>query len=140
MTACNGQPPAIWSSLDWGDESSSWTSPAYLIRGILRRGLPILTGLSATYLYRAKRDYGPEDTPDDIRGLPAGHFVVIAGYNWHQRTLLVADPYQPSPYGPAHEYWISMDRVVAAVLLGIVTHDANLLVIYPPPAKLPPTE
>jgi hypothetical protein len=104
----------------------------YLIRAILRRRLPIITGLSATYLYRAKRDYGPEDVPDDIRGLPAGHFVVIAGYNWKQRTLLVADPYRPSPYGPAHEYWISMDRVVAAVLLGIVTHDANLLVIYPP--------
>ncbi|MBA2690095.1 MAG: hypothetical protein H0U63_04765, partial [Burkholderiales bacterium] len=103
----------------------------YLLRAILRRGLPILTGLSSTYLYRSKREYGPDDTPDDVRGLPAGHFVVIAGYNWQQRTLLIADPYQPNPYGPAHEYWISMDRVIAAILLGIVTHDANLLVVHP---------
>ena len=103
----------------------------YLIRAILRRGLPILTGLSSTFLYRSKREYGADDTPDDVLGLPSGHFVVIAGYNWEQRALLVSDPYQPNPYGPAHEYWISMDRVIAAVLLGIVTHDANLLVVYP---------
>jgi hypothetical protein len=48
-----------------------------------------------------------------------------------RRRLLVVDPYQPNPYGKSHEYWISIDRVVAAILLGIVTHDANLLVVYP---------
>lgn len=101
----------------------------YLIRAILRRGLPIITGLSSTFLYRAKREYGADDIADDVHGLPSGHFVVIAGYNWEGRTLLVADPYHP--YGPTHEYWISMDRVIGAVLLGIVTHDANLLVIHP---------
>src|SRR4030067_1167733 len=50
-----------------------------LIRGLLRRNLPIITGLSSTYLYRAAREYGPDDVPDDIRGLPAGAFVRIAG-------------------------------------------------------------
>lgn len=104
----------------------------YLIRGILRRRLPILTGLSSTCLYRAAREYGPDDQPDDVRGLPAGHFVVIAGYDFAQRKVLVADPYQPNPYGGVHEYWINVHRVVNAVLLGIVTHDANLLVIHPP--------
>jgi hypothetical protein len=44
---------------------------------------------------------------------------------------MVVDPYQPNPWGPSHEYWIGVDRVVAAILLGIVTHDANLLVVYP---------
>ncbi|HEX8980579.1 MAG TPA: hypothetical protein VF811_12780 [Parasulfuritortus sp.] len=97
-----------------------------LVRGILRRGLPILTGLSSTYLYRSAREYGPDDTPDDIRGKPGGHFVILAGYDRRQRSVLVADP-----YGPKHEYWMSIDRVLAAVLLGIVTHDANLLVIQP---------
>ena len=48
--------------------------------------------------------------------------------------MLVVDPYQPNPYGPALEYWISIDRVISAILLGIVTHDANLLVIHPPDA------
>ncbi|MHB0983775.1 MAG: cysteine peptidase family C39 domain-containing protein [Thiobacillus sp.] len=105
-----------------------------LIRGLLRRNLPIITGLSSTYLYRAAREYGPDDVPDDIRGLPAGHFVVIAGYDRKKRSVLVADPYGLHPYSPSHEYWVSIDRVIGAVLLGIVTHDANLLVIYPPRA------
>ena len=39
------------------------------------------------------------------------------------------------PHGPNRRYWISIDRVIGAVLLGIVTYDANLLVITP---KSPP--
>ena len=106
-----------------------------LIRGLLRRNLPIITGLSSTYLYRAAREYGPDDLPDDVRGLPAGHFVVIAGYDRHKRTVLVVDPYTRHPYGPSHEYWINIDRLIGAVLLGIVTHDANLLAVYPPGSR-----
>lgn len=102
-----------------------------LIHGMLRRKHPILTGLSSTHLYRTPREYGPSDSPDDIRGLPAGHFVVIAGYDMERRKVLVMDPYQQNPYGRSHEYWIGIDRVIGAVLLGIVTHDANLLVIHP---------
>lgn len=103
----------------------------YLIRGILRRRLPIITGLSSTYLYRTAREFGPNDVPDDVRGAPAGHFVVLAGYDRPARTVLVADPYGPHPYGSSREYWIKIDRAVGAILLGIVTHDANLLVIHP---------
>ena len=103
----------------------------HLVRTILHRKLPIVTGLSSTYLYRSEREYGADSAPDDIQGLPAGHFVVIAGWDPRRRRVLVVDPYQPNPYGPSHEYWISVDRVVAAILLGIVTHDANLLVVYP---------
>jgi len=105
-------------------------SPA-LVRGLLRFKLPIITGLSSTYLYRARREFGAASTPDDVRGVPVGHFVVIAGHDPQQRRVLVVDPYQPHPYGKSHEYWISIDRAVAAILLGIVTHDANLLVVYP---------
>jgi Peptidase_C39 like family len=105
-----------------------------LFRGLLRRNVPIITGLSSTYLYRAMREYGPNDEPDDIRGLPSGHFVVIAGYDRKNRSVLVVDPYDLHPYGPSHEYWINIDRALGAVLLGIVTHDANLLVITPPKA------
>ncbi len=103
-----------------------------LIERMLRRKLPILTGLSSTYLYRVKREYGPDDLPDDVRGVPSGHFVVIAGYNHATRKVLVVDPYTLNPYGGPHEYWIGIDRVLGAVLLGIVTHDANLLIIHPP--------
>ncbi len=104
----------------------------YMIHDLLHQNIPIITGLSSTYLYRAAREYGPNDEPDDVRGFPAGHFVVLAGYDRKERTLMVADPYGRHPYGPSHEYWINIDRVLGAVLLGIVTHDANLLVIHPP--------
>jgi hypothetical protein len=104
-----------------------------LIQAILRRRLPILTGLSSTYLYRTAREFGPNDVPDDIRGLPSGHFVIIAGYHHATRTVLVMDPYQLNPYRETSAgYWISIDRVICAILLGIVTHDANLLIIHPP--------
>jgi hypothetical protein len=103
-----------------------------LVRGILRRRLPILTGLSSTFLYRSAREYGPNDTPDDLRGNPAGHFVVLAGYDRRARDVLVVDPYGPHPYGSSRRYWINIDRVLGAVLLGIVSHDANLLVVNPP--------
>lgn len=102
-----------------------------LIDGMLRRKQPIITGLSSTFLYRTPREFGIDDTPDDIRGLPAGHFVVIAGYDFERRKVLVIDPYQLNPYGGSHEYWIGIDRVINAILLGIVTHDANLLIIHP---------
>ncbi|HSN73250.1 MAG TPA: hypothetical protein VLT59_17170 [Steroidobacteraceae bacterium] len=102
-----------------------------LVRGLLRRRLPILTGLSSTFLYRSPREYGDDDRPDDIRGEPAGHFVVLAGYNRRKRSVLIVDPYEPHPYGPQRGYWINIDRVMGAILLGIVTHDANLLVISP---------
>lgn len=102
-----------------------------LIHGLLRRDLPILTGLSSTYLYRTAREYGPGDRPDDVRGTPSGHFVVISGYDRQRQSVLFADPYAPHPYGPSHHYWVGIDRLIGAVLLGIVTHDANLLVIRP---------
>jgi hypothetical protein len=102
-----------------------------LLRRILECELPIITGLSSTYLYQSAREYGPEDEPDDIRGLPAGHFVIVAGWDRDRRKVLVIDPYEPNPYGASHSYWLGIERVVAAILLGIVTHDANLLVVYP---------
>jgi hypothetical protein len=102
-----------------------------LIRRLVHHGLPLLTGLSATYLYRAPREQ-PDGQCDDVGGTPAGHFVVIAGYDERRRTLLIVDPYQTTPYGPSRAYWIDADRAIGAILLGIVTHDANLLVVHPP--------
>ena len=67
-----------------------------------------------------------DDQSDDICCGSPRHFVVIAGYDFPSRKVLVADPYEPNPYGGTREYWMRMERVGAAVLLGIVTHDANL--------------
>jgi hypothetical protein len=107
-----------------------------LVHGILQRRLPIITGLSATYLYGTPRET-EEGVSDDVAGLPVGHFVVLAGYNTNRRSFLVADPYQRAPYAPSHAYWIGVERVMGAILLGIVTHDANLLVVHPKPVEAP---
>ncbi len=102
-----------------------------LIRRFLSSGRPIITGLSSTYLHRSPREFGPEAIDDDVRGEPAGHFVILAGYNRETREVLVADPLNPNPLSNTHEYLVSIDRVICAVLLGVVTHDANLLIIEP---------
>jgi hypothetical protein len=106
-----------------------------LIRRYLTRGVPILTGLSATFLYRDMREYGPDFAPDDIRGVPAGHFVVLCGYDRETRSVLVADPLMPNPLATEHLYELNIDRVINAILLGIVTYDANLLVLRPGKSK-----
>jgi hypothetical protein len=102
-----------------------------LIRKYLSREVPILTGLSATYLYGNAREHGPEGRPDDICGKPAGHFVVLCGYDKETREVLVADPLQTNPLFKTNQYMISIDRVICSILLGILTYDANLLIIEP---------
>lgn len=102
-----------------------------LLRNVLRKQLPILTGLSASYLYRTQREFGPEDEYDDIRGFPSGHFVVLSGYHKADRTVSIADPLLPNPVAPTQFYPVNIDRVICAILLGVLTYDANLLVIHP---------
>jgi hypothetical protein len=102
-----------------------------LIRRFLKRSIPILTGLSSTYLYHCQREHGPECEPDDVHGLPVGHFVVLCGYDKQQRTVQVADPYVPNPLGDEHYYEVGLDRLIGAILLGVLTYDANLLIIEP---------
>ncbi len=101
-----------------------------LLRRLLRNRQPVLTGLSATYLYRAMREWGPDDQDDDIRGHPVGHFVLLTGYERETRTVLVADPMAGNPLG-SQTYSVAIDRVIGAILLGVLTYDANLLVIRP---------
>lgn len=103
-----------------------------LLRKHLNRQQPILTGLCGTYLYRSAREHGPACNFDDIRGEPLGHFVLLHGYDQQERTVNVADPLLPNPVGVHnHHYEVTMDRLIAAILLGIVTDDANMLVIQP---------
>lgn len=102
-----------------------------LLRGLIRKRLPVLTGLSFTYLYRSMREFGPNSRDDDIRGYPGGHFVILSGYNRKDRTVLIKDPYHRNPGAGASTYHVNIDRVICAILLGVLTYDANLLVIYP---------
>lgn len=98
----------------------------------LKRDRPVLTGLSATYLYGCAREVGAEKLEyDDIRGRPTGHFVVLCGYDSRQREVLVADPLQDNPRFGSHYYAVGLERVLGAVLLGVITYDANFLVLEP---------
>ena len=105
-------------------------SPA-LIRYHLDEGHPILTGLSATYLYQAPRELGIHD--DDIRGDAQGHFVVLAGYDRDGKQVLIADPLGGTQWVNLSHYPVKMDRLITSILLGVLTYDANLLVLKPKP-------
>lgn len=103
-----------------------------LIRQHLNRDVPIITGLSATYLYQEAREYGPDDEPDDVRGSPSGHFVVLSGYDRKKREVHIHDPLQSNPHSPTRRYSVDVNRAMNAILLGVLTYDANLLVIEKP--------
>jgi hypothetical protein len=102
-----------------------------LIKGYLKRGVPILTGLSATYLYGTAREIPQFDIYDSIKGEPAGHFVVITGYDEEKNCVYVADPMEPNPLGKGQVYNVDFTRLLNSIMLGIVTYDANLLIVEP---------
>lgn len=106
-----------------------------LIRRHLKKGVPIMTGLSATYLYGSAREIQETMETDDIRGEPSGHFVVLSGYDKRTRQVRVADPWRANPYSADGEYPVDIRRLIGAVFLGIATYDANLLVIRPRSAR-----
>ncbi|MDX2147455.1 MAG: C39 family peptidase [Planctomycetota bacterium] len=107
-----------------------------LIRSYLVQGVPILAGLSSTFLYRAQREMDETNADDDIQGSPQGHFVMLVGYDSTTREVLVADPLDHNPPFHTAKYRLDIDRLVNAILLGILTYDANLLIIKPkPPAQ-----
>lgn len=96
-----------------------------LLRSYLVRGVPLLVGVSATFLYRSARELA-DGREDDLLGAPQGHFVVLAGYR--DQEVLVRDPWNPGATEGA-SYWVPMRRLVHAVLLGVLTYDGNVLAI-----------
>lgn len=102
-----------------------------ILRRYLKKNQPIIAGLSSTYLYRSMREFGENQDYDDIRGEPTGHFVVLHGYNRETRMVSVADPLMENPMSEGQFYEVKIDRVINAILLGIVTYDANLIIITP---------
>ncbi len=108
-----------------------------LTREVLRnhlardRPVPVLTGLSATFLYRDQRVDPLTNRYDDLGGQPEGHFVVLSGYDRITKLVTVHDPWIKSPFADPHRYHVHIDRLINAILLGVLTFDANLLVIRP---------
>jgi len=103
---------------------------AALLHEHLGAGLPLLAGLSSTYLYRSIRETA-DGEPSDTRGQPVGHFVVLCGYDAATDRVRVADPYEENPHSHDHYYDVDVNRLLAAILLGIATYDANLVLIRP---------
>jgi hypothetical protein len=110
---------------------------AGLLRRYLKRSLPVLSGLSATYLYNSAREYseGNDLILDDIRGKSMGHFVVLAGYDKQDRTVLIADPFLQNPVSSGQYYRVNILRLVCAIMLGTLTFDGDLLIIKPAARK-----
>lgn len=102
-----------------------------LLKKFLQKDQPILTGLSATYLYRSAREIGATNEYNSVEGEPSGHFVILSGYDRKLKSLLVADPFHLNPFAGSNYYWVEIQRVISSILLGIVTYDANLLIIEP---------
>lgn len=109
-----------------------------LLRKYLKQETPILCGLSATYLYHCAREYHPNPNQptmqyNDVKGTPTGHFVVLCGYDLDTRQVLVADPAHQNPLGGGkQQYSVSIDRLLGAIMLGIMTYDGNLLILQKP--------
>jgi len=108
----------------------------HLIVRSLIAGVPILSGLSATFLYQEAREIsqprderGRTSIANDVLGEPAGHFVVLYGYETQTGQVMLADPLQNNPIAKTHLYVAPLSQVAAAILLGIATYDANLLMI-----------
>lgn len=105
-----------------------------LLKNYFKQQIPILTGLSATYLYRSARERFTDDGTslyDDIQGTPCGHFVVLCGYDESNRQVVVADPHRENPLSHDNYYKVSINRLINAIMLGVLTYDAHLLIIQP---------
>lgn len=114
------------------------TLNSQLLKYYFDKKIPILTGLSATYLYRCARErFTPEGKSfyDDIHGTPCGHFVVLCGYDDLNRRVVVADPARENPLSHDNYYKVSSNRLINAIMLGVLTYDANLLIIEPKGTK-----
>ncbi|MEZ4416681.1 MAG: peptidase-C39 like family protein [Gemmatimonadota bacterium] len=123
---------AYASFLEAGGELRFDPLTVRLIEEYFDMGLPVLCGLSSTYLYGTPREVEAEGGRmlyDDVRGTPQGHFVVLCGTRVGR--FLIADPYQANPISGDHYYEVEPAHLVRSILLGVVTYDGNLMVVAP---------
>lgn len=122
---------AYMKFVELGGEVRCEDLTAGLVRRNMQKRQPVLAGLSATYLYGTPREAGDPMEFDDVRGEPQGHFVVLCGYRSDDREVVVADPLRPNPLSDGPRYHVGIDRLVCSIMLGVLTYDANLLIVRP---------
>ncbi len=102
-----------------------------LLVDLLDHRRPLITGLSATHLYREVREIPETNKEDDLRGEPVGHFVVLSGYSAGGGRFAVTDPSSDAPFGQGGRYRVDSDRLINSILLGVTTYDGVLVEIWP---------
>lgn len=105
-----------------------------LLKSFFEKNIPVLTGLNSTYLYNSPREFVDSDdkiTYDSIKGTSSGHFVILGGYDDFKKRIIVADPYSDNPLSYGKYYAVNSHRLINSIMLGIITFDANLLIIQP---------
>lgn len=102
-----------------------------LLQRLFAARRPVICGLSATYLYQTMREL-PDNQESDIVGNPVGHFVVVSGYDPETREVHIHDPLRRYELSASGSYTLPFLKFSNAVMLGILTYDANLLVIGQP--------
>jgi hypothetical protein len=120
--------------LELGGKLTSHELSPNLLKSYFRKKIPILAGVSATYLYGTVREYTTKQNviiSDDIRGYPSGHFVVLCGYDDKNKKVVIADSYRENPVSNDNYYSVNISRLLNSILLGIITYDANILIIEP---------
>ncbi len=125
---------AYLNFLDLGGEINFEVLNRGLLKKYFIRKIPVLTGLSATYLYKSMRELSDENNTsvyNDLEGEPMGHFVILKGFDEEGDSILVADPYQTNPISNKNYYKVKTARLLNAIMLAIVTFDANLLIVEP---------
>lgn len=105
-----------------------------LLKKYIGESLPILAGLSSTWLYQDSREDPLLNIDDPVTGDPSGHFVIIKGItesenNSKKMMAHIADPYFTNPIGNSHYYSIDINRLINSILLGVTSYDGNLLII-----------
>jgi len=120
---------AYLAFLEAGGELRMGDLDGNLIRGYLDNGRPLLCGLSATWLYQTSRENPRTNRDDDVHGDASGHFVVLCGYDADRNTVRVADPSQELVGEIGHLHDVPQERLLAAIHLGVMTYDGNLLSI-----------
>jgi hypothetical protein len=96
---------------------------------LLKNNGPIICGLSSTYLYQCERETNDNLIYDDINGMPQGHFVVICGITGDKSHVFIADPFDNNPTFGGQKYWVDIQHFINSVLIGVITYDANFIVI-----------
>ncbi len=105
-----------------------------LLKHYFNENIPILSGLSATYLYQSPRERQLKKGKmiyDDIRGEPSGHFVILCGYDEAKRHVIVADPHRENPLSHNNFYKVGINRLINSIMLGVLTFDSDLLILQP---------